>query len=284
MNLRCITTLRGLIRSGDPLDDRLRGLMDKNQPNDISSVFPLLKLLKEYQKLDARCVGLSRNADRDRHKEKLSKSAHFKASFRFVRGAVSAPLFALARVVVGPLAQPVGSITTDPSEVDSIVQHAYGRIYAGNFIDEEVGVASFMHTYDEHLFKSAEFVVQPIDAQELMDTCTASKPSAGGMDGVSPEDLTILPYIFFVHFAFLLNAIEHGKAWPAGMLHGRTAFLQKDPSTQTFDPLDFRVLLILSVFYRKWAAHRLWCLRDWISLWDIPELNAGVPGKGAEDA
>ena len=40
MNLRCITTLRGLIRSGDPLDDRLRGLMDKDQPNDISSVFP----------------------------------------------------------------------------------------------------------------------------------------------------------------------------------------------------------------------------------------------------
>ena len=144
-NLRCITTLRGLIRSGDPLDDRLRGLMDKDQPIDISSVFPLLRLLRECQKLHARFVGLSRNADRDRHKEKLSKSAHFKASFRFVRGAVSAPLLALARVVVGPLAQPVGSIITDPSEVDSIVQHAYSHIHAGNFIDEEVGVTFFTH-------------------------------------------------------------------------------------------------------------------------------------------
>ena len=82
------------------------------------------------------------------------------------------------------------------------MQHAYGRIYAGSFIDEEVGVASFMHTYDEHLFKSAEFVVQPIDAQELMDTCTASIPSAGGMDGVSLEDLTILPYIFLSTLLF----------------------------------------------------------------------------------
>ena len=70
-------------------------------------MLPLPWLLREYQKLHARFVGLSRNADRGRHREKLSKSAHFKASFRFVRGVVSAPLLALARVAVGPLARPV---------------------------------------------------------------------------------------------------------------------------------------------------------------------------------
>ena len=67
------------------------------------------------------------------------------------------------------------------------------------------------------------------------------------------------------------------------MLHGRTA-LQNDPSVQSFDALDFRVLLILFVFYRKWVAHRLWCLGSWVEARDIPELNAGVPGRGAEDA
>ena len=84
-------------------------LLDKDQPNDLSSVFPLARLLKEYQKLHALLVGLNRQSTSERQKDKLTKSQFLKASFQYVKGAVSAPLVALTRNVPGPLNQLVGS-------------------------------------------------------------------------------------------------------------------------------------------------------------------------------
>ena len=81
----------------------------------------------------------------------------------------------------------------------------------------------------------------------------------------------------------MLNAIEEGAAWPQHMLHTRAVFLSKDPD-DTCNPLAYRILKITSGWYRKWASLRNRNLEDWISSWDIPELNSGVPGKGASDA
>ena len=200
----------------------LRVLLDREQPNDLSSVFPLARLLKEYQKLHARLIGLNRKSASEKRNDKLTKSQFFKASFHFVKGAVSAPLFALARNVPGPLNQPIGSISTDPAEVDRIVTSTYKAIYDGNFEDEQAGVDLFLSNYEQHIFKSDEFPIAPIDPSELMATCCKGRMSAGGMDGVSPEDLSLLPLLFFTQLAYLLNAIEAGKPWPEGMLHGHT--------------------------------------------------------------
>ena len=67
------------------------------------------------------------------------------------------------------------------------------------------------------------------------------------------------------------------------MLQTRAVFLSKDPS-KTMDPLAYRILKITSCYYRKWGSCRMRNLRDWVETWDCPELNSGVPGKGAFDA
>ena len=47
-------------------------------------------------------------------------------------------------------------------------------------------------------------------------------------------------------------------------------------------PRDLRILLILSIVYRRWASYRLQSLTPWISGWALEEMFAGIPGKGAE--
>ena len=41
---------------------------------------------------------------------------------------------------------------------------------------------------------------------------------------------------------------------------------------------------MLSAAYRLWAKIRLQDVKPWIAGWDLPEIFAGVPGKGAEQA
>ena len=67
------------------------------------------------------------------------------------------------------------------------------------------------------------------------------------------------------------------------MLQTRAVFLSKDPE-DTQNPLAYRVLKITSGWYRKWASYHVNHLTDWIKDWDVPELYAGTPGKGAQDA
>ena len=47
--------------------------------------------------------------------------------------------------------------------------------------------------------------------------------------------------------------------------------------------MAYRVLLILSAVYRRWATLRLSHLRVWIAQWELPEMFVGVKGRGADD-
>ena len=67
------------------------------------------------------------------------------------------------------------------------------------------------------------------------------------------------------------------------MLQTRAVFLSKDANSID-DPLAYRILKITSGWYRKWASCRNRELTDWVRTWDCPELNSGVPRKGAQDA
>ena len=81
----------------------------------------------------------------------------------------------------------------------------------------------------------------------------------------------------------ILNLIEEGAEWPKSSQVARAVFLPKDPD-DTQNPLKYRILKITSAYYRRWASTRNQQLEEWIKLWDHPAINAGVPGKGAQDA
>ena len=83
--------------------------------------------------------------------------------------------------------------------------------------------------------------------------------------------------------ANMLNEIEGGKAWPSQMQTARAAFLPKD-ETNSQDPLEYRVLLMLPTVDRIWAKTRLRQLAPWVQEWQRDEMFAGVEGKGAADA
>ena len=46
--------------------------------------------------------------------------------------------------------------------------------------------------------------------------------------------------------------------------------------------MEYRILLILSRLYRRWASMRLRDVHSWAQGWQLPEMYAGVPGGGAE--
>ena len=48
--------------------------------------------------------------------------------------------------------------------------------------------------------------------------------------------------------------------------------------------MSYRPLTISASIYRSWASLRLEDMEEWIRSWALPEMFAGVPGKGANDA
>lgn len=83
--------------------------------------------------------------------------------------------------------------------------------------------------------------------------------------------------------AILLNQIEEGAPWPACALHARVVFLEKE-GAQVGKITSYRPLTITAPLYRCWGAMRLEDFADWVDSRALPEMYAGVPGKGAADA
>ena len=48
--------------------------------------------------------------------------------------------------------------------------------------------------------------------------------------------------------------------------------------------MSYRPITITAPIYRAWATTRLKQMEPWVSSWDLPEMHAGVPEKGATDA
>ena len=103
------------------------------------------------------------------------------------------------------------------------------------------------------------------------------------MDGWSPADWACLPEEPFHFLAAMYDTIEDGASWPADVLHARAAYLAKSDEP-SLEPLDYRILLIFVLLYRRYCMVRLINLRPWVLKWQMPEMFAGVPGVGAEDA
>ena len=123
----------------------------------------------------------------------------------------------------------------------------------------------------------------PLTAQQLYDNIKHAKSTANSLDNIYIDDLKIPPLLAIAWLANLLSYVELGAPWPQPTLCARAAYLTKTVE-QTGNPLDNRVLAILSVLYRRWAATRLGDLTDWSRQWGLEEVFAGLPQRGAEDA
>ena len=72
-----------------------------------------------------------------------------------------------------------------------------------------------------------------------------------------------------------------GMKWPRQITEAHASCIPKERKA-SHDPLAYRILLIMSQVYRKWATRRL--KAPWIQRWALPQMYAGVPGQGAEQA
>ena len=178
---------------------------------------------------------------------------------------------------------PEGSIAHQAHELDEVLRFVGKAIFDGNHKDLKKDANNFMRNYGDKAHKGAPFQVRDIDWKELADTCRTGQDSAPGLDGWHASDLKFLSDQCFVYLAIMYNNIENGAPWPNDMHITRGVFLSKDPN-KTEDPNMYRCLKITSIFFRKWGANRIGGLKQWIAQWDHDAINAGVPGKSAQDA
>lgn len=179
--------------------------------------------------------------------------------------------------------RPVGSLTSEPAEIFKIIRKAWAAITDGNVEDPVKAASDFWRDYGLFCHRAPEWHIGELTIDDFKRACATGTDSAAGLDGWSARDIALLSDRALGRIVTLLNAIELGAPWPEHMLHTRSVFLSKDPQ-KTQDPLAYRVLKITSGWYRKWGSCRNRNLRDWILSWDCPQINSGVPSKGAQDA
>ena len=125
------------------------------------------------------------------------------------------------------------------------------------------------------------YAVGSITGEQLMREFQHSAATAASWDQWEFREWAVMPLVAAQWLAKLLNLVEEGAPCPSPTTWGKAFFLSKteEPST---DPMEYRILLILSRLYRRWASIRLRDLHGWIQQWQMPEMYAGVPGGGAE--
>eukprot|EP00969_Alexandrium_andersonii_P187095 8267599-Alexandrium_andersonii.AAC.1 len=168
-------------------------------------------------------------------------------------------------------------------QVDKIMREAWGRIYAGNIGCPHAQVATWYEKYGADVFQSAEYQVPPITASDVEECFAEAGPSAGGPDHWRPAELRLISRQACQALADMLNSIESGASWPDALRVARVAIVEK-PGGDPLSPLGYRLLTVLPVVYRRWASIRLRHVDDWVSSWALPEMYAGVPGRGAQRA
>ena len=162
------------------------------------------------------------------------------------------PLTALRREALGPRGQQAGTITTNPDEIDEIFKGKYGGLDVGNVRSIKEHVERYMEKYDDYIFKRPQAEIENITGDDVYETIREQKETAGGLDQWTPASLKLFTRKACGKFAELMNMVEEGAKWLESSTTARAAFLPKgeEPS---LDPLEHRVLLMLSTFYRTWA-------------------------------
>ena len=98
------------------------------------------------------------------------------------------PLVCIKRKRPGPNGEPVGTYSTDPTEIDEEGRHQWGKIYGGNFKDEKKAVKYLMANYHDVIYRAKEATVSRIICPQLKAACPRGLDSVGGMDHWQPSE------------------------------------------------------------------------------------------------
>ena len=140
--------------------------------------------------------------------------------------------------------------------------------------------------YSDHMVFRHEWDLGQITALDLLREFRAAPHTAAGFTGWEQAELAHISWEAATQAANLLNAIESGCPWPDQTLLVRASFVSKGGPVSNPDAgcMDYRVLSVLDVLYRRWGSLRVKQLRPWTRSWASHHLFAGVPGASAQDA
>ena len=173
------------------------------------SVFKLKRVVGYLEKIISKCSVSVSKEKVSQAKKRFEEDQHLALTSRYLRPKPVAPISMLIRDRVGPQGQPAGTIATDPQEVDAILTRFNTRITDGNIPgDKRSHASSFMSKYKEHIFSSVPFSKPSWTGEFLHIICVEGPFTAGGMDGWSPIDLSILPPSAFDWIAQMLSLIH----------------------------------------------------------------------------
>jgi len=74
----------------------------------------------------------------------------------------------------------------------------------------ETSVEEYLHKFNRYIHKAAPFGVKDITGERVLQVFQRTKESAGGMDGWSPKELSLLPIGACNKIAIMFNQIENG--------------------------------------------------------------------------
>ena len=175
-----------------------------------------------------------------------------------------------------------GSYSHNPMEIHEIARDAWQSIYKGKEGDLSHGAKQICNKYKEFIRSKRSHTLPRLTMQQRKDACINAGPTAAGLDHWKPTEFGQFSDNAYAMVALLFNTIEEGAKWPKDITLARSAFMSKSSDTYE-DLLNYRVLTILPVPYRRWATASLHSLKPWIDDWDMPEIFAGGIGKGAQD-
>ena len=174
--------------------------------------------------------------------------------------------------------------TADPERIDNHVRTLWARIFDVDKGQMERNAERFAQKYEQYIYTAPEWKLGALTTREVWETITNAPATAAGPDGWLPADLRVCSPQAIRWLTNLYNLVEEGESWPKDIMKARAVALAKTEPPSIDDVFQYRLLLMLPAVYRIWAKARLRALKPWVKEWDVPEICAGIPGKGAESA
>ena len=166
--------------------------------------------------------------------------------YAHTRGGTSSPAMLLQRAD--------GSLTADPTEMDSLLRAAWDPIFRPYAASPEPPWETFEARFGQYVV-SNPMAAADLTGKDLLTTLLRQSPrTACGPDGWRVAELRSLPPLFLDHLATFLNCVEAEGCWPPALCQ---AWITLIPKGESPNPLDQRPISVASAVYRLWAATRL---------------------------
>ena len=161
------TILLKPIKVGDAEEQNITNMLHQANPAAGAIEATYTRAMIWYQQMQSTTKTLAVTAMREHTQKRLQhKTKGMKAMSSALNPTPPKPLLRAKRDRDGPNGEQVGSITTDPAEVDAIATRAWQAIYNGNVKDLYFEAKSFIKKYDKYVFKGPTFQLKPIIGKE----------------------------------------------------------------------------------------------------------------------